>query len=177
MRVISIAMAQNPAYALAESKRRDFEAAVHGDSRRLFAIALSILRDAAEAEDAVQETMVRAWKSWDDLRDAGRRSAWLSRICVNHCLRRRQRGLRGWLLLGDDAPEPVAKDDPVLDARDPDLDRACRRLTAHQRAVVTLHYHHGYSLDECAGVMGCRPGTVRSHLNRALTTLRQELGS
>jgi DNA-directed RNA polymerase specialized sigma24 family protein len=42
--------------------------------------------------------------------------------------------------------------------------------------VITLHYHFGYSLDECASLMGCRPGTARSHLGRALAMLRRKLG-
>jgi len=52
---------------------------------------------------------------------------------------------------------------------------AFRSLSTKQRAVVVLHYHHGYSLDECASLLGCRPGTARSHLARALTTMRKEL--
>jgi len=58
---------------------------------------------------------------------------------------------------------------------DLDLDRGYRRLTRQQRAVVTLHYEYGYTLDECAALIGCQPGTARSHLARALASLRKEL--
>lgn len=58
---------------------------------------------------------------------------------------------------------------------DMDLDRAYRRLTHQQRAVVALHYEYGYSLDECAALIGCQPGTARSHLARALASLRKEI--
>jgi RNA polymerase sigma-70 factor (ECF subfamily) len=71
---------------------------------------------------------------------------------------------------------PQVADAQALDPVDPALDQACRQLTVQQRAVITLHYHYGYSLDECASLMGCRPGTVRSHLARALATLRRKLG-
>src|SRR5207253_10799386 len=54
--------------------------------------------------------------------------------------------------------------------------RSFRGLTRQQRAVVALHYQYGYTLDECAGLMGCRPGTARSHLARALQTPREEPG-
>lgn len=91
---------------------------------------------------------------------------------MNHCLRRREGLLRRWLPLPGEEHEVEA---PATDPADPDLDRACRRLSARQRAVITLHYHFGYSLDECAALMGSRPGTVRSHLNRALEALRREL--
>jgi len=147
-----------------------FEAAVHAESGRLFAVAYSILRDAQEAEDAVQETMELAWRSWDALRDPSKRSAWLRQICVRRAIQTRRRLLpRLWLAdtsnLHGEPPE-----DPDLD-----LDRGYRRLTRQQRAVVTLHYEYGYTLDECAELIGCQPGTARSHLARALASLRKEL--
>ena len=48
-------------------------------------------------------------------------------------------------------------------------------LSRRQRAVVVLHYSYGYTLDECSRFMGCRPGTARQHLARALTHLRETL--
>lgn len=154
-----------------------FEGTVRRQSGRLFGLAFSILGDAGEAEDAVQETMLKAWRAWGSVRDRERQDAWLTRICVNHCLRRR-RGLLGRRRLAHDGWDGRATEapGPRPDGQDVDLDRACRGLSRRQRAVVTLHYHHGYGLDECARLMGCRPGTVRSHLARALTALRQELG-
>ena len=44
-----------------------------------------------------------------------------------------------------------------------------------QRAAIALNYRHGYSVDECAVFMGCRAGTVRTHLERGLAKLRKEL--
>src|SRR5438445_13371104 len=75
-----------------------FEAAVLAESGRLFAVAYSSLRDHQEAEDAVQETMELAWRSWDALRDPSKRSAWLRQICVRRAIRTRRRLLpRLWL--------------------------------------------------------------------------------
>ena len=146
-----------------------FEQAVRTQSRPLYSLARSILGDRQEAEDAVQETMELAWRSWRSLRDPQRRTAWLRQICVRRCLRVKRR-LFGLLPLSerdrDPRPSPTA---------DPDLDRAFYRLSRHQRAVIRLHYHDGYSLEECASLMGCRPGTARSHLARALASFRQEL--
>ena len=148
-----------------------FEARFRRDARALFGLALAILRDRHEAEDAVQDTMELAWRSWRSVREEERRTAWLRQICVRRCLGVR-RGLIRQVFLTDLAPLETQALDPV----DPALDRACRDLTRQQRAVITLHYQYGYSLDECAGLMGCRPGTVRSHLARALDVLRQDLG-
>ena len=148
-----------------------FEARFRLDTRALLGLALAILRDMHEAEDAVQDTMELAWRSWRSVREEERRTAWLRQICVRRCLRVR-RGLIRRVFLSDMPPLETQALDPV----DPALDRACRDLTRQQRAVITLHYHYGYPLDECARLMGCRPGTVRSHLARALDVLRHELG-
>jgi DNA-directed RNA polymerase specialized sigma24 family protein len=149
----------------------DFEAAIRIESGRLFGVAYSILRDVQEAEDAVQETMAQAWRSWAALRDPEKRSAWLRRICVRRAIRMRRRILpRLWLAERKDV------DRYLTPGPDPDLDRSFRRLSARQRAVVALHFEYGYTLDECAELIGCAPGTARSHLARALTSLRKELG-
>jgi RNA polymerase sigma factor (sigma-70 family) len=154
---------------------RAFEAVVTADVRRLYSLALSILDDAGEAEDAVQETLLKAWRAWDSLSHMDRPAAWLTRVCVNHCIsRRRMLRSRGWPL-----PALIDRAGPTSagghDAERIDMDRAYRRLSTKQRAAITLNYKHGYSVDECAVFMGCRPGTVRTHLERGLATLRKEL--
>jgi RNA polymerase sigma factor (sigma-70 family) len=155
---------------------RTFEAVAVPDARRLYSLALSILRDEGEAEDAVQETLLKAWRSWGSVAEMDRPASWLTRVCVNHCIsRRRHLRSRGWppLALIEDA---ASGSDAGASAEFVDIDRAYRRLSLRQRAAITLNYRHGYSIDECAVFMGCRPGTVRAHLARGLVTLRKELG-
>jgi DNA-directed RNA polymerase specialized sigma24 family protein len=153
-----------------------FEAVVVPDSRRLYTLALSILRDQGEAEDAVQETLVKAWRSWESVSRMERRSQWLTRVCVNHCIsRRRHLRSRGWPPLDlFESPGSGIGGGPSADVID--MDRAYRQLSLKQRAAITLNYRHGYSVEECAAFMGCRPGTVRTHVARGLATLRKELG-
>lgn len=152
------------------SAKDEFELAVATETDRLWGLAYSIIQDAAEAEDAVQDTMERAWRAWRSVRDARSLEAWLTRVCINRALDlKRRRGSRHRLLewlrqAGDGYDE---------DRGAMDLDRLYLRLTRQQRAVLVLHYRHGYSLDECAVLMRCRPGTVRSHLARALAGLRR----
>jgi RNA polymerase sigma-70 factor, ECF subfamily len=154
--------------------RHAFDAVVVQDARRLYSLALSILRDPGEAEDAVQETQLKAWRSWNSVSRMERPASWLTRVCVNHCIsRRRHLRSRGW--------PPLALDDttaagPERGAELVDVDRAYRRLSLRQRAAITLNYRHGYSVEECAVFMGCRPGTVRTHVARGLAALRKELG-
>lgn len=150
-----------------------FEACLRRDAGRLFGIAYGILQDVHEAEDAVQEVSLRAWRAWPRTADHPSPHPWLTRICVNHCLTRRSWMRRHRSRTADLLPSLPA---PAREERDPALAAACARLSRQQRAVVFLHYHHGYPLNECADLMGCGPGTVRTHLHRALTTLREVLG-
>jgi RNA polymerase sigma-70 factor (ECF subfamily) len=152
----------------------ELESALLVEGRRLYAIALTILRDAGEAEDAVQETMELAWRSRSSLRSESSRPAWLTRICIRQSLHRRRRWFRAGLVAGEASLALLAPLAPFV-PRDVDLDRAFGRLSTQQRAVVALHYGHGYTVDECAAHMGCRPGTARSHLARALNSLREDL--
>ena len=148
----------------------EIEAVVRAEAGHLFSIAVCILRSPAAAEDAVQDAIVLAWRSCDTLRDLDRRRAWLTRICIRRCLRLRERDAH--VLIPIDGAGVSASFEPS----DVDWDRAFALLTTRQRAVVTLHYLHGHVLDRCADLMGCRPGTARRHLARALAKLRKEIG-
>jgi RNA polymerase sigma factor (sigma-70 family) len=148
----------------------EIEAAIAGHGRRCHGVIRAILGPTADAEDAWQASLERAWRSWASLRDPDRRGSWLASICAREALRLRRRvALRAHHSgeTGDGCEEFVPGD--------PDLNRALQRLSPMQRAVVALHYGHGYTLDEVGEVLGRRGGTVRSHLARALTTLRGEL--
>jgi RNA polymerase sigma-70 factor, ECF subfamily len=162
----------------AEADLRDdalcaFELAVIPERPRLYALAMTITGGSEDAEDLVQETLLSAWRSWAKIRDPAHPGPWLTRICVNQCLYRRRRLSR--LRQSRDmsqatAPPPIQFDGQLLD-----FDRAFAKLSGRQRAVFALHVHHGYSLDECARLLGCRPGTARSHLGRAVAALRKDL--
>jgi RNA polymerase sigma factor (sigma-70 family) len=152
----------------------DFEFAIQRESARLYALALTILRDHREAEDACQETMIRAWRNWSKLRDPSDPSPWLTRICVNRCLSRRRS-----LLAARARTVPLGVNDRSTRVVSTDLNLAAafERLSSRQRTVLTLHYQFGYTLDESAVLMGCRPGTARSHLARGLASLRRNLSN
>jgi RNA polymerase sigma factor (sigma-70 family) len=81
-----------------------------------------------------------------------------------------------WLTVDEPTKQlRAAADRHLQDGGFADIDRAYARLSVRQRAVVSLHYHYGYTLVECADLMGCSPGSVSQHLARALRSLRQEL--
>jgi RNA polymerase sigma factor (sigma-70 family) len=112
-----------------------------------------------------------AWRSRASLRDPAALDRWLTQICLRRALRlrmrvwRRQRAETASL----QAPDARGDDDGA------DLDHAVGNLSPRQRAVIVLHYRDGYTLDECAQLLRCGPGSVRQHLSRALASLRQQL--
>ena len=112
---------------------------VHESLARLDGVARLILRDAELARDAVQETLVRAWRDLPGLRDPDRFDAWLRRLTVNACIdlarRRRRRVLEVELT---PLYEPAVADTSAVIADRDLLDGALRRLEPEQRAIVVL---------------------------------------
>lgn len=142
---------------------------------RLFAIARLILRDVPAAQDAVQETLVHAWRDLDRLRDPERFDAWIHRLLVNACadqgrLRRR------WSAEVQTVRVLPSSDGGygTMDDRD-QLERGFRRLNSDQRAVVVLHHYLGLTVPEIADTLGIPEGTVKSKLHYATGALRAAL--
>jgi RNA polymerase sigma-70 factor (ECF subfamily) len=152
----------------------DFERTVLPEADRLYGLALAIVGDAGEAEDAVQETLISAWRAWRSLRDPGTHDTWLTRICVNHSIRH-LRALRRRVLWPHERWEAEERLPSFVEGGLVDVHRAFRSLSAPQRAVLVLHHLDGLTVQECATALGCRPGTARSHLGRAMAKLRREL--
>lgn len=143
---------------------------------RLYATAVLILRDHNQAEDATQETIVRAWRGLPSLRDPDRFDAWLRRLLVHACRDegRRQHRRRAEVTLLPAHQRSVADASAQLAHRDA-LERAFRRLSAEHRTVVVLHYYQGMSQPEVADATGVPLGTVKSRLYHATQALRAAL--
>ena len=153
--------------------REAFGLLVNATSDRMFAIATRILRDAHLAEDALQSSLITAWRELPRLRDPDRFEAWVRRLLVHACYaeaRRRRQWAGNVRVLPVDGP---ADRDEIVSVSDRDaLDRAFRRLTVEQRAVVVLHHHVGLPLVEIAETLGIPAGTARSRLHYATRLLR-----
>jgi RNA polymerase sigma-70 factor, ECF subfamily len=143
---------------------------------RLLAVAYRILRDLGLAEDAVQQTLVTAWRELPRLRDRDRFDAWLNRLLVNACYAEARRARR-WSaqirVLPVDAAEGA--DDILTVSHRDQLDRGFRRLPPDQRAVFVFHHWLGLSLPEVAEQLGIPLGTAKSRLHYATATLRAVL--
>jgi len=142
-----------------------------GDAYRL---ARAILLDDHEAEDAVQEASLAAWRKHRSLRDRASFDAWFDRILVNHCrdrLRKRRRAVQ--LASPPIGFEPVAPRPET--GGDADLDRAIEALDVDHRIVVLLRYWQDRTVEDIAVRVGIPAGTVKSRLHHALRAIRTSL--
>lgn len=160
----------------ADAERRDrFVAAARPALDRLYRLAGLILADAHEAEDAVQDALVVAFRGYDRLRDPQRFDAWVDRILVNGCRDRlRRRGVVRFVPLAPEV-DPAGRD-PFQSFLDRDaLLAGLGRLTADERIVVILRFWADLPLDAIGDRLGWPVGTVKSRLHRALGRLRETL--
>lgn len=145
--------------------------AMAGD--RLIAIAYRILRDLDRAEDAVQNTLVNAWRDLPTLHDPDRFEAWLTRILVRACYAEAGRSRRWTARLRVLPIDVPSSSDELATVADRDrLDRGFRRLPTDQRAIVVLHHYLGWSQPEIARALEIPIGTVKSRLFYATRALR-----
>ena len=141
-------------------------------------LARRILVNAADAEEVVQEAMLRVWTSAPRWRPEARFRTWLYRVVVNLCLNRKRRAPFASLAdVGDPAdPRPDAVAALERSQRDKATADAIARLPERQRAAIVLTYHEGLSNAEAAAVLGTSRSAVETLLVRAKRSLRQQLG-
>ncbi len=155
--------------------RDAFATLAAGSIGRLFNIAQLMLRDRDQADDAVQETLVLAWRDLKGLRDPDGFDAWLHRVLVRAVYREAKRERRRSPRMVQ-VREIATTPDATADVEDRDaIDRAFRRLRPEHRAVLVLRHYLGFSDDEAAAALSVPTGTIKSRLSRATSALRSEL--
>ena len=126
----------------------------------------------ADAEDATHDAFVAAWRSWSTLRDPSLFEHWFHRILVNTC-RNRLRSSRRRQVRDISADFAVGGEDEVGRALDRDVvEAALGRLGPDDRIVIALRYYRDLTIDQIAGQLGIRSGTVKSRLHNAMHRLQ-----
>lgn len=150
------------------------EDAMNRWERSLMRTCYAYLGDVSLAEDAVQETFLKAWKGFERFRGESQEKTWLMRIAMNTCKDIRR---SAWFrhidrsATLDQLPEGI---EPFT-AKDDTLTRTVMALKPRIREVVLLHWYQQLSGDETAKALGVSRSTVYNRLEKAQKLLRKEL--
>lgn len=172
---------------LAAARRGDataFDDLVRRHTRTMYRVAVRILSDPVEAEDAVQDAWVSAWRSLSTFRGDSKVSTWLYRVVTNAALAQlRRRKLTVPLDPADDAVAGVLSDHNVGNPENHALrseeaqrvHRAIATLEPSQRVPLILHELEGMSYEDVAEVLEVNVAALRSRLHRARAALLYRL--
>jgi RNA polymerase sigma-70 factor (ECF subfamily) len=148
----------------------------HAD--RIYGLCLRMSGDPVRATELAQDVFVRAWERLDRLRPDGDAGAWLWRLGTNVVLNA-MRSDRRRLARVAPVAEPGLLERPMrgtpLPVRRLSLDAAIARLPERAREVFVLHDVEGFAGPEIAQMLGVAEGTVRAHLHRARSLMREVL--
>jgi RNA polymerase sigma factor (sigma-70 family) len=137
-------------------------------------LALLLCQDWHRADELVQAAMTRLYLHWSKAAHAESIDAYVRTILVREFIRERQSAWARRVSLTGQLPETArltADHDSSLD-----LQAAVAGLPARQRAVLVVRFYCDLNVDQCAEVLGCTPGTVKSQTSKALASLRRALG-
>ena len=171
-----------------DAARDRFAELVARQQRRAVRIAFNYLRDAHDADEAVQDAFLKVFTHITSYREEFPFEVWFTRILVNGCLdlrKARARRLR-WALPMPASPDMIARVEPVADQPSPEerlmsserakqIAGAVERLPDRQRLVFTLCHVAEHSTSEVSRALGLSEATVRVHLFRAVRKLRKLL--
>lgn len=149
--------------------KEEFSARIQAMEGTLYGVARTYLPISADCADAVQEAVLKAYKSLGSLRQEEWLETWVVRILINECRRLLRKAKRTVLMAR--VPEPGAPS-----GADPALYEAVSALDIRYRAPFTLYHLEGYSVAEIAAMLRLPQGTVTSRLQRARRILRDILG-
>ncbi|MEV6318832.1 sigma-70 family RNA polymerase sigma factor [Streptomyces sp. NPDC051776] len=159
-----------------------FAVLVRRHTPALLALAIHLLGNLADAEDAVQDAFIRAWRRLPEFRGDAQFRTWMYRIVTNRCLNTLRR--RTPTVSLENAPEPTTRDAHASPERAAETDaaaaalaRALGTLPVDQRACWVLRELHGLHYEEIAQVMGTSEQSVRGRLFRARRSLTKEMTS
>jgi RNA polymerase sigma-70 factor (ECF subfamily) len=167
-----------------------FEAFVRSYQDMVFATAVRLLGNPAEAEDIAQDVFLKAFQRFREISASPAAAGWLKTVTRNACLNHLSRYRARWRFFselgqapGDAAPAVATA--PVADSPDQQLDelvrqealeQALRALPDHQRVPLALFHFEGASYQEIADALGVSVGKVKTDIHRGREALRRHLG-
>ena len=157
-----------------DSRREWLEAMITRWEKQMLRLCFAYLCDTALAEDAVQETFFKAWKSYDRYRGEAAEKTWLTRIAINTC---KDLLKSSWARNTDRSvtPDLLPEGSAPFEERDDTVTRAVLSLEPRLKEVTLLHWYQGMTLEEMVKVLRLPRSTVNYRLKKAKTILKEEL--
>lgn len=162
----------------AAATRREFEQRLADCGPLAYRVAYGVLRNVADAEEVAQDSLLRAYRHFDRLRDPQRFRGWLARISFRLALDRarsaKRREVRETLW---SRPSAIPTTEELAASREfqAHFDQAMEELPAKLRLVLLLSAMEGHSLEEVAAMLGVPLGTVKSRIFAARKKLAEKL--
>lgn len=160
---------------LQRGDKKAFEQLVRDNQNRIYAVCLNMLKNTHDAQDAAQNTFIKAYTRISTFRGASSIGTWLTKIAINTCtdfLRSRRQDLDiddRYGLADEETTESIAeRNETVREVRS-----ALAQLSPEYRSVLVLRHIDGLSYGEIAETLGLDPGTVRSRLWRAREKIKK----
>jgi RNA polymerase sigma factor (sigma-70 family) len=158
--------------------------------RKIYRVALAVVRDAGQADVITQDTFVQAYLNLAKFEGRAEVETWLTRIAINKSRDwlRRRKFVALFSAADSDDEDRDATHEPVDERPDAErtlasselraaITRAEKNLSAQQKIIFRLRHYEEMSLEDIAEKLGLRSGTVRAHLFRAVHKVREELGA
>ena len=150
----------------------------------VYNLCYRMLGDTHDAEDAAQETFLRAYRQMNRYDPAHSFSTWLLSIASHYCIDQLRRRRWQWLSLEDEAPSshpalqlPKTPENIVIQReRDRQVRAWLNKLGPASRQVIVLRYWHDLSHEEIAEIVGCAASAIKSRLHRARAALMRYIG-
>ena len=156
-----------------DTRQQFFDQLIDRDLGMLRTAAYRILGNAFDADEAIQQALLTAWRKFDSFRHHAKPSSWLYRITVNSSydmLRRKQRERRKLDEYAGQIPEPAKPD-----ARLEELELAIAELPALYREAISIGYLSGLDGEKAAAILECPVNTLHQRVHKAKQLLKQKM--
>ncbi len=158
----------------AAGDHESFATLIHEHQDMVFSIAWHFLHDRARAEEIAQEVFLQLYRALGEIESPAHLTFWLRRVTANRCI---DESRRRWRVVTLDQAADIARaadeTDPLLIRR---VGQLLQRLPAQQRLAITMRYQEGLEPSEIGEILDMPLNTVKSHLRRGLSALREWLG-
>src|SRR5665213_116516 len=161
---------QQVAMSRTQTGATDFDALIGPHFEAAYRTALAILGNPDEANDAVQEAAVKAWRKLNQLHEGKPARPWFLAIVANQC--RSERRARWWSVIRLPQVDSI-EHDPQTETVD--IDRALAKLPREDRLALFLHFYLDLPMEEVGAVLGLSAGGAKTRVYRAAKKLRPGL--